>query len=108
MELLSTANAYVAWFLLAALAAIVGYRMLTGRIVVAGILRDKERGEISPVRVQMLLFTLVGAAAYFSLVVEAIANGASALPKAPEMLLLLMGGSQATYLAGKSYQKFLK
>lgn len=96
------------WFLISALAAIVAFKMLSGGIRTKGLLRDKQTGTVSPARVQLLLFTLVGAAAYLTQVVEQAQAGGHAFPDVPQELLWLIGGSQALYLVGKSNMRFFK
>ncbi len=96
------------WFLLGGLALIVGYQMLTGKINTTGLLQDKEHKDLSPVRVQLLLFTLIGAGSYLALAVDMIETGAPSLPTVPAELLLLLGGSQAVYLGGKSYLRYFQ
>lgn len=108
MEPLATVITFQMWFLLGALALIVGYKMLTGRINTSGLLEDKERRSLSPSRIQLLLFTFVGAGAYLAAVPEMFEAAAPRLPEVPAELLLLLGGSQAVYLGGKSYLKFFK
>lgn len=108
MEPLATVITFQMWFLLGALALIVGYKMLTGRINTSGLLEDKERRSLSPSRIQLLLFTFVGAGACLAAVPEMFEAAAPRLPEVPAELLLLLGGSQAVYLGGKSYLKFFK
>ncbi len=98
--LLDTAEFGVKAFLVV-LAALVVYRILTGTINAKGLLADKERGTFSPARLQLLLFTLTGAGAYLSSLLEAAAAGRYAFPDVPQELLLILGGSQAFYLGAK-------
>ena len=108
MEPLATVITFQMWFLLGALALIVGYKMLTGRINTSGLLEDKERRSLSPSRIQLLLFTFVGAGAYLAAVPEMFEAAAPRLPEVPVELLVLLGGSHAVYLGGKSYLRFFK
>ena len=108
METLAAFAAFETWFLLGAFALIVGYKMLTGRIVTSGLLRDKERDGLSPSRIQLLLFTFVGAGAYLASVTRMFTDSSPQLPEVPVELLLLAGGSHAVYLGGKSYLRFFK
>jgi hypothetical protein len=83
--------------LLAALIAIVSYQMLTGRISLAGLLRDKtNQNQLSPVRVQLFVSTVFGAGA---LLYSAATRGA--LTVLPPEVLVLFASSQGLYLAGK-------
>lgn len=109
MEQLAVFVKYEVWLLLGLLALIVAHGLLAGPINTAGLLLDKsEKNEISPVRVQLLAFTLVGAGSYLALTLDAIDAGKTALPEVPQELLLLVGGSHAIYLGGKSYLKFFR
>ena len=109
MEQLAAFIKYEAWLLLGGLAFVVGYRLLSGPINTAGLLRDKSAAnDLSPVRVQLLLFTLLGAGSYLALTLDAIEAAKPALPDVPDELLLLVGGSHAVYLGGKSYVKFFR
>ncbi len=56
----------------------------------------------------LLLFTVMGAVAYLTQVIEQAQIGRHAFPEVPPELLWLIGGSQALYLGGKSYTKFFK
>ena len=94
----------------AAAMAVVVYRLLTGGIRTAGLLRDKATGQVSPARIQLLVLTLVGAGTYLGLVLEGLQHAASeaalgrelSLPSPPQELFWLLGGSQAIYLGAKS------
>lgn len=108
MEALIEIVRFGAWFFLGSLALLVVYKMLTQRINTAGLLQDKEHKDLSPVRVQLLLFTLIGAGAYLALAADMIETGASSLPTVPAELLLLLGGSHAVYLGGKSYLRYFQ
>jgi hypothetical protein len=52
------------WALLGGVAAVVAYQLLTGHINMQGLLNDKQTGKIDPGRIQLLVSTLVVAAAY--------------------------------------------
>ncbi len=80
------------------LLAILGYQMLTGRINTRGLIRDKRTGQLSPGRIQLLVFTLAGAMYYGML----LASQPDRFPPVPDALLYLIGGSQAAYLSGKA------
>ena len=86
------------WVFFAALLSLVGFRMLTGGINVRGVLRVKDgSGRLSPGRIQLLLFTVVGAMAYLS----GVSGDGTAMPDVPRELLILVGGSNVVYLGGK-------
>lgn len=84
---------------LAALAAIVLWQIATGRIGVAGLLRDKRGRGFSPGRFQLLLATLAGLVVY---VEEQMTAAPGTVPELPEWLVWAMVGSQGLYLTGKS------
>lgn len=112
MTTLSILLRYEMFFLLAALAVIILYRLLTGQINTAGLLADKAPGSerpngkrpkstsgvISPGRVQMLVATLLVSIYLVTKVVQT-----NAFPDIPREYLLALGGSHGLYLAGKVY-----
>lgn len=99
---------YTTLAFLGALALIVVYQLLTGRISARRLLSTKGRpglpgaggaaGGISPSRVQLLVIS-IGVAVY--LLAEALRDP-SRFPQIPTGLLLLMAGSQVFYLSRKS------
>lgn len=100
MNTLITFVRFEIWFLLLGLILVVSYQILTGKINLHGILFEKNGGQKnSPVRVQLLLFTLTGAFYYFLQVLD----NPTGFPKVPQELLLILGGSNVVYLGGKSY-----
>lgn len=104
MEVLADVARLEAYVLLGGFALVVAYKLLTGRINMAGIFSDKVTREPSPGRVQMLFFTVVGAGYYLMLVLEQASSGS--LPDVPMELLLLVGGSQLFYLGAKTRSHF--
>lgn len=107
---------------LGALAAIVAFQLLTGRIRLRGLLSTKERAseatdgggrlpapgpevpwtgrpgrQVSPIRIQLLLVT-TGVAAY--VLVDAVRLPGTP-PHIPAAVVLLLAASHALYLAGK-------
>lgn len=105
MTTLATVLRYELIIFLAALALLLGHRMLTQQINMKGLLMDKTGGRaISPGRVQMLLVTMGIAAYYFTLVVET--KDKSRLPDLPNELVVMFGASHGTYLLGKLYGRF--
>jgi len=84
-----------------ALAAVVAYQLLTGKINTQGLLQQKDgSGETSPERVQLLLATIAAAAHYLS---EAMKSTGGQLPDISNEWLYLMGGSSALYILRKSW-----
>ena len=87
------------------LALVVGFQILTGKINVQGLLNDKSSdGGFSPGRLQLLVFTIGGAVSYLFLVLDNPKLGQ--FPDVPNELLLVLGGSNLFYLAGKFYSSF--
>jgi len=81
------------------LMAFVVLRILTGRIILTGLLRMETHAPFGFDRLQLVFVTLFLAAGY---VVAAIAqNSGKSLPNIPTPLLLILIGSNATYLAVK-------
>jgi hypothetical protein len=98
---LFTVQRYTMFFLLATLAVIVGYRLLTGKIITKGLLKDKQGksgGKISPGRLQMLLATILVAVYFVTQVLQS-----EKLPELPQEFLLALGASHLFYLGGKTY-----
>ena len=98
MEALRTFLRFEMGFLLAALMAVVLYRMLTDKINTAGLLLDKQTRRLSPGRVQLLTFTVVSALYY----ILQVAKNPAVLPEIPGELLMVFGGSNLIYLGGKT------
>jgi uncharacterized BrkB/YihY/UPF0761 family membrane protein len=96
-----------AWIL--GLAAVVVLQIVTGRIIIAGLLASKDadgRASFSPARLQLLIFTVVVAAQYLF---KVIANPRQdALPSLPPGVVAAVGGSQAMYLAGKIFTTYIR
>lgn len=105
---MATLMTFVRWeisFLLAALASLVAYQILTRTITTRGLLSEVKNGVLSfsPARLQLLMFTLATAAYVLSQVMYSVANDAS--PQFPEInpnVLVILGGSHALYLGAKS------
>ena len=89
---------------ISALLAIVVFKLLAGRINTRGLLEDKKTGKFSPGRLQLLIATLGGASFYFFEILGAV--NTAEMPPVPDVLLLIVGGSNVTYLGGKIYSKF--
>lgn len=105
MATLMTFARYEIGFLLAALAAIIVYQLLTGRINTRGLLSDKAKSGVesfSPARMQLLMFTLAIAAYVLSKVVNSMATGDPQFPEIDPNMLVILGGSHAVFLGAKS------
>jgi hypothetical protein len=95
----------VQWFLLL-LAATLGYRMLTRRIPLNGLLANKADGQqVSPERVQLLLATMALSAQYLGQVAHG--NGAT-LPDVSANWLIVFGTSSGLYAATKAARIWLR
>ena len=101
--MLSSALTFVILTFLAALLATVLFKLLSGGIRTRGLLTDKETGEFSPARLQLLGATVVGAALYAAQLPAA----SGGLPPVPDVLLVVVGGSNLTYLGAKIYSRFI-
>jgi len=84
--------------IIAALAGVVGYGLLTGRINLRGLLTDRAGGALNPSRIQMLVVTFGALVSYLG-DVAALPPHASELPPVSQTLLLILGGSHAVHLA---------
>lgn len=94
-----------AWFVsawLAALAALIGYRLLSGGIAMGGMFSTHGAGTVDPERVQLLIATFLGAAYYARSAATAAGDAAlTAIPDIPADVLAVIVGSQFLYLGGK-------
>lgn len=100
---------FIVFGFLFSLAALISFRLLTGDINTRGVLRTKSPtgdDEISPARVQLLLFTLATAGTYLSDVLTSLGSGR--LPDIPESVLAMLGGSHVFYLGTKAYAFFVQ
>ncbi|MDN5848236.1 MAG: hypothetical protein L0H63_01165 [Nitrococcus sp.] len=86
------------WLWLGSLILIVVYQILTGRITTTKMLCDKRTHDFSSGRAQLLTFTFIAVLDY----VLQVAHDPTKLPDVPKELLLLLGGSNVLYLAGKA------
>ncbi len=90
------------WCLLGALFLLIGYRMLTGKIKLKGLLTAKDRdGGLSPARIQLLVLILTGAFYYLVRVID----NPTELPAVPQSLLLALGGSNLFYAGSKAFHQ---
>lgn len=99
---------------LLALSSIMLFKMVTGKISLAGLLRSKSRAHaaarsgvpaFSPARLQLLILTVTVAVEYLQAIV---ANPhRDALPALPPSMVAALGGSQAIFLIGKAFSTLL-
>jgi hypothetical protein len=95
-------------FLLAALAAVVAFQIVTGRINTRGLLSDAGKNGVltfSPARLQLFIFTLGVAVYVLSHVIKALSVGApmsQVFPVLDPNVLVILGGSHALYLGAKA------
>ena len=95
------------WILLAGLAIIIAYRMLTGSINTKGLLKDKDGGTgFSPARLQLLISTVTFSCYYIAQVVRHADKGE--FPPVPREMLMVLGGSHLFYLGTKSFKLALE
>lgn len=102
-ELLSDFTVKSAALLFVAMAAIVVFAFLTGKIRTRGLMLDTEGNGHSPIRLQMLVFTLFGAMQYLAMVVKDPAH----LPEPSAELLTMVGGSHAIFMGSKVVPLFV-
>ncbi len=105
MEQLVSIIRFEVWLILGSLALVVAYKMLSERINMRGLLEDQMTGGLSPGRVQLLLFTLIGAGSYLGLTATMPVKDPIGLPDVPDTLLLTVAGSNFVYLGGKTYSR---
>jgi hypothetical protein len=100
--LLMTTRA-VAIATVAALAALTLVGLLTGAIRTRGLISvriTRNRTEVSPLRVQLLLVTVASAAHYLQLVFQA--QDLTRLPDPPTAWLTALGASNGAYIVGRT------
>jgi NADH:ubiquinone oxidoreductase subunit H len=102
-EVMDAMVTFLKWeigLLWAAFALVIFYQMLTGRINLTGLLREKKgAADFSPGRVQLLFFTFIFALAYIANVMK----NPCKLPDLPQEMVWVLGGSNLTYLGLKAY-----
>lgn len=74
------------------------WKLFTGSISLAGLLRVNDGTEFSPARAQMLMVTLVTALQYITQVIQ----HPTAFPEIPTIWLSALGASHGIYLGGKA------
>jgi len=113
MSLLATLAKWEIALFLAALAAAVAVQLLNGQINtkrmlygrVAGPPEAPRRYYFSPERVQLLAITLGAAVHYLGLVLTNPTPGT--FPAVPEAVAAVVGGSNALYLGGKAWARWM-
>ena len=105
-------GAFAVLAIICVIAGVVAMKLLTGEINTSGLLYGRvsarKRGQdqyFSPERVQLLVFTLAAAFYYLTLVLTNPNPGA--WPDVPKAWPTLLGGSNAIYLSGKAYARWL-
>ncbi|WP_263380121.1 hypothetical protein [Granulicella paludicola] len=89
---------------LALLAATFAYRMLTGRLSLAGLFADKTRNQpVSPERVQLLISTIAVSAR----IVGQAAHGSTVFPTVSTQELVVFGASSGVYMSVKAAKMWL-
>jgi len=83
------------------LAALLFYRLCTGRLQTRGLLSASPASGIAPERVQALVVTVGTAASYAASALHSTAPTLSSLPDVPAFLVNATLASQVLYLAGK-------
>jgi hypothetical protein len=110
MNLLATVAKWEIALFLAALAAAVATQLLNGQINTRRMLCGRITGPppryyFSPERVQLLAVTLVAAIHYLGLVLTNPTPGT--FPAVPEAVAAVVGGSNALYLGGKAWARWM-
>ena len=101
MGSVATVLQYEILFFLGALALVISYQMITGKINMRRLLFAKGReaaSGYSPSRIQLLVVS-IGAAIFL---LSEVLRDPSRFPEIPTGLLLLMAGSETIYLARKA------
>src|SRR5215475_2847624 len=96
--------AYSIGLLKAVLFIVTAFGVLSGRINTDGLLQDKAGCGFSGSRLQLLVVTVLGAAVYFSEILQSMPAGGE-LPAPPDWLLAALGTSNGGYLAAKIYSQ---
>ncbi len=96
--------------LLSGFFGLVFWKLLTRQIPLGQMLEGDCRegvgysSKFSPGRAQLLFFTIVFAVYYLAQVI----HNPGSLPQIPDAIVAVLGGSQATYLGGKTYNLLFK
>lgn len=105
LQALAALARFEAIAVLSALAMVVAYQALRGRIALRGLLDDKTTGRLDPGRIQMLVATLLLSGALLMSLEHGQKSPIVTVPS--EWLVALFGGSQGVYLVRKALQVFL-
>ena len=105
MERLATVAAIAAAAFFAMLVGVLVYRILTGAVRTSGLLTD-ARGRTSPIRIQLLVFTLVASVWLVAGLGDARAARRASLPSLPVELVVFVALSHLAYLGSKAYHAF--
>ena len=85
-----------------ALAALVAFRLLNGTISTRGLLKDRETGGVSTLRVQMLIATAIAGASYAAAIGQQTTGD---FPPVRTSLLALVGGSNGLVIIKCGFNK---
>ena len=112
MELLAEVLRWEIQIFILGLAGLIALKLLTGEINTLGLLygriSGRKRGQdqyFSPGRVQLLVFTIGAGFYYLTLVLSNPDPGT--FPPIPESWSTAIGGSNAIYLGGKAYARWI-
>jgi hypothetical protein len=112
MEFLAAAIKWQIEIFILVLAGLIAVKVLTGEINTSGLLygriSGRKRGQdryFSPERVQLLVLTIGASLYYLGLVLDNPNPGT--FPELPESWPAAVGGSNAIYLGGKAYARWI-
>ena len=88
-----------------ALAALIVFRLLNGGITTRGLLKDRQTGGISALRLQMLIATAIAGVSYAAAIRQQTTNH---FPPVDGRLLALVGGSNGLVIVKRALSKFRK
>jgi len=94
-----------------ALGTVIAYRVLTGRIRTAGILKATPESPVNPDRAQLLIVVLAAVAYYAYLGARAIGapeGVIDSLPTPPGWVVTAFGGSHLIYLTAKQARRIAR
>ncbi|MEI9948719.1 MAG: hypothetical protein WDO74_06980 [Pseudomonadota bacterium] len=88
-----------------ALAALIAFRLLNGRISTHGLINDRETGGVSALRIQMLIATAIAGASYAAAIHR---QTTSQFPPVDADLLALVSGSNGFVIVQSVFSKLSK
>ena len=88
-----------------ALAALITFRILNGSISTRGLLKDRETGGVSALRLQMLIATVIAGVSYAAAIRQ---QSTSHFPPVDARLLALVGGSNGLVIIKRAFSKLSK